>query len=30
MMYSYDDFSGEVRFIDKVDKSTKKETDGFR
>lgn len=30
MLYYYDDYSGEIRFIDKVDKSTKKETDGFR
>lgn len=30
MLYYYDDYSGEIRFIDKVDKSQKKETDGFR
>lgn len=29
MLYYYDDYSGEIRFIDKVDKSQKKETDGF-
>jgi len=29
MLYYYDDRNGEIRFIDKIDKSTKKETDGF-
>lgn len=29
MLYCYDDYSGEVRFIDKIDKSMKKEADGF-
>lgn len=30
MLYYYDDYSGEIRFIGKIDKSMKKEADGVR
>lgn len=30
MLYCYDDYSGEIRFLAKIDKSKKKEADGFR
>ncbi|KAI7688055.1 hypothetical protein SSS_00610 [Sarcoptes scabiei] len=30
MLYCYDDYSGEIRFLGKIDKSLKKEADGFR